>query len=182
MSRDLAEKREILPEMETFEQAFDQYAPQIYRHALARTGHKETAQDIASDVFLKAWEYVQKKQDPVENFRAFLYRIAHNLITDHYRKKKKDTIELDAISVSMHASIIAPSAHHQYEERELVAMVEAAMRQLDADHRDMLVWRYIDELSIEEIVLICGKTPNNVYVIMHRAIKKLRIILEKRGL
>ncbi len=189
MSHNLALKGEIWPSdagilssPEEFSKVYDYFAPQLYRHALGRVGNKETAEDIAGQVFLKAWDYAVKTDEPIANMRAFLFRIAHNLITDHYRKRKFETIQLDSLP-EQHRALRSPqSLHERAEEREIIHLVEETLVVLEDDYRDMLVWRYVDELSIEEITVISGKSSNAVYVTLHRALKKIRVILAQKGI
>jgi RNA polymerase sigma-70 factor, ECF subfamily len=162
-----------------FTKAYDMYAPQIYRHVLGRVSQKEAAEDLTSQVFLKTWDYVAKGGQTIGNIRALLYRIAHNLITDHYRKRKFETVDIDALPENLRASVQAKGFEKRTEDREIVLSMERAIARLENEYRDVIVWRFIDELSIEEITAISGKTPNAVYVAVHRALKKLKKIIEE---
>lgn len=167
---------------EQFVKAYDHYAPLIYRHAVSRVGNRETAEDIASQVFLKAWEYLETAARPVENVRAFLFHISHNLICDHYRKRKFETVAFDALTERHAPQTPEKSSHVFVEEREIILEVEQTLALLDEAYRDVLVWRYVEELSIEEISSISGKSPNVIYVTLHRALKKLRVLLAEKEL
>lgn len=72
--------------------AYDAHADAIFRHCYFKTGERELAQDMTQDVFLKAWSYMQR-QDPILNMRAFLYRLADNLVIDWYRKRKSQSLD-----------------------------------------------------------------------------------------
>ncbi|MDO8558470.1 MAG: sigma-70 family RNA polymerase sigma factor [bacterium] len=189
MSRELALKGEIWPSNaeilltpEEFSKVYDNFAPQLYRHALSRIGSKETAEDITGQVFLKAWDFSVKVNEPIVNIRAFLFRIAHNLITDHYRKRKFETIQLDTLPEQHRAFQSPKNLHEHAEEREVIHLVEETLTLLEDDYRDILVWRYVDELSIEEIMAVSGKSSNAIYVTLHRALKKIRVILAQKGI
>lgn len=165
-----------------FAAMYDMFAARMYRHAVSRVGERKAAEDIASQVFMKAWEYFDASGKPIENVRAFLYHIAQNLITDHYRKKGREAVSLESLPEHHHLLRTDRTAHKHLEEQETVAQIEKSLALLEDEYRDIVVWRYIDELSVTEIAALTGKTPNAVYVTVHRAIKKLRMLLEKKGL
>ena len=75
-----------------FVETYDFFAPKIYRHALFKTSSPETADDVMSETFLRAWEVVRERAEEIRNLRAFLYRIADNLIIDWYRKKRPEAM------------------------------------------------------------------------------------------
>ena len=166
---------------EDFIAMYDAFAPRIYRHAISRVGERKAAEDIASQVFLNAWEYFGASGKPIEHTRAFLYHIAHNIITDHYRKKKHETISLETLPEHHRVLRMERTAHGRVEEQETISEIERSLGMLEQEYRDMVVWRYIDELSIEEIVTLTGKSSNAVYVTIHRAIKKLRTLVVQKG-
>src|SRR3989344_4678170 len=79
-----------------FIEVYREYAPQIFKYCFFRVRRREDAEDIASQTFLKTWEYLAKGNS-LDNMRAFLYRVAHNLIIDHYKGEGKK--ELREISI-----------------------------------------------------------------------------------
>ena len=91
--------------------AYDLYAEKLYRYVFLRTSSKETAEDIVSNVFLKTWDYLQKENSSIKNYRAFLYRVAHNLIVDYYKEKSKRPISLENLTQSH-----LPSSDINYQE------------------------------------------------------------------
>ena len=70
-----------------FFEAYEAYADAIFRHCYFRLNDRELAKDMMQEAFTRTWEYVQNGNNPT-NIRAFIYRVASNLIIDHYRKKK----------------------------------------------------------------------------------------------
>src|SRR3989338_8171097 len=71
-----------------FLQAYDTHADAIFRHLYLRIGDREDAKDLLQEAFIKAWEYARKGKE-IENIRAFLYRIAGNLLSDPGRRRKR---------------------------------------------------------------------------------------------
>lgn len=159
-----------------FVETYDLFAPKIYRHALFKTSSPETADDVMSETFLRAWEVVRERADEIRNLRAFLYRIADNLIIDWYRKRAKAPI---GISEEMeetlpHDARIEEKAEISLKGDRMRLALEAARPEI----RELLVMRYIDDLSIEEIAGLTGKKKNAVYVAIHRAVKELKRLCE----
>lgn len=159
-----------------FVEAYDIYAPKIFRHALFRTSSEEVAQDIMSETFLRAWEYLRSGKKELTYLQAFLYRIANNLVVDHYRSRAKDPDRIDEHlerRLGQDSGIIETTDLRIEYERML-----AALSLIKEDARDLLVMRYIDELTIEEISVRTDKKKNAVYVALHRAVKELKHVCE----
>lgn len=160
-----------------FSETFELFSRKIYRHVLFRTSSPETAEDIMSETFIRAWEVVRERAKEIRNLRAFLYRIAGNLVIDHYRKDAKAAVPMTEEMEEVLAGGSDPGAETEaILDRE---RLRAALGRLEADARDLLVMRYLDDLSIPEISHLTGKKPNAVYVALHRAVKRLqRVCLE----
>jgi len=157
-----------------FTEAYDAFAPKLYRHAFYRVSSHEAAEDIMGQTFLKAWEFVTDKAGEIDNLKAFLYRICNNLIIDHYRSKSRTEVGLsDAIERTL-------ASEEDIEEMAdigiAVERMHEALEELNGDTKELIVMRYIDELTIDEIAVIKGKTKNALYVALHRAVKELKLI------
>jgi RNA polymerase sigma-70 factor (ECF subfamily) len=166
--------------------AYDEYAEKIYKHIFFRVNNKELAEDMTSETFLKAWNYIAEG-DPtgaeamagkVKNFRSFLYRIAHNMIVDHYRQKSHAALSLDALQET-EGNKIEPVA--EFKENTTIDL-ETLKKQIDRlpeNYKEMIVMRYIDDLDINEIRKITGKSFANIYVTIHRGLKMLKKEMER---
>ncbi len=148
---------------------YDQFANPIFRHCYFRVSSREIAEDLTQETFMRIWNYLREGKI-VNNPRAFLYRIAGNLVIDYYRKKKE--VSLEALSeeglnpVGDDASSIVNYAAGQHM-LSLVAKMEPA-------YREILILRYVDGLPLSEIAAIVEETENAVSVRIHRAIAKLK--------
>ena len=155
-----------------FVQTYEFFGPKIYRHALFRVSSPETAEDIMHETFARAWEFARERAAEIRSLRAFLYRIADNLIVDHYRRNAKAALpmteELEA-TLSDGRDPLAAIDGALARER-----MREALAKLREEARSLLVMRYIDELSIGEIAELTGKKKNAVYVALHRAVKELQ--------
>ena len=167
-------------DQKAYGELYDTYVAGIYRFISFKVNSKEEAQDLTSEVFLKAWHYVLESRD-IGSFSALLYRIARNLVIDFYRSRKHH-VSLDDQIESDHESFAHPTDSGE-QIRMLDIKVEAtkvveAMKLMKEEYRDVLMLRYVEDLSISEIAEIVGKTQIHVRVTLHRAAKTLKTILE----
>lgn len=156
-----------------FLEAFDEFADAIFRFCYFKLGgDRELARDIAQETFLRTWEYLTLGKE-VKMIRALLYKVARNLIIDHFRKKKAVSLEelaLKGFEPSYDASGIKNFAE--------AAEVLKALGNLEPAYREILVLRYVDDLSPGEIAAILGESENAVSVRIHRGLKKAREFLK----
>lgn len=157
----------------TFSAVYDEYAPRIFTYCYFRVNSKEDAEDLAAQVFVRTWNYIAQGNQ-IDNVKAFLYRTASNLVVDFYRtSKKKKEISLDNPSVTVDipedASFVE-ALDHQFALRE----VRKFLTKLPEQFRDVVILRYIEDLTVAEIAHVTGITENNVSVRLHRAIDKIK--------
>lgn len=161
---------------EAFGTLYNKYINKIYRFAFYKTSSKELAEDIASQSFLKLWEKISQG-GPIQSVQALLYQIARNLIIDHYRSKQNTEVplefELDSQAVHIDEKI------HSRIDNELL---RPAVMELKEEYREVVVLRYIEELSISEIAKIVDKSNGNVRTLTHRALAELKKILKDYNL
>lgn len=144
---------------------YDRYYPLLYRYALARTGRREEAEDIAAQAFVRALEGIDKFDYRGRPVLAWLYRITHNLVTDRVRRdKRRPAVRLDDVSH------VLQGADSELPRLEVID----ALNRLKADQRDVLVLRYMVAMPAREIAAIMGKTESAVYSLQVRAIANLR--------
>lgn len=162
---------------------YDKYVAGIFRFISFKVGSREEAQDLTSEVFLKAWHYALESRD-IGSFSALLYRIARNLVIDYYRSRRTHISLDENIESEDESSIQITDQGEQI--RMLDTTLEAtaaieAMKLMKEEYRDILMLRHVEDLSISEIAEIVGKTQVHVRVTLHRAAKTLKTILEKHG-
>lgn len=149
--------------------------------------HPELAQDLAQESFVKAWRGLPS-YDPGRPFRSWLFRIAHNTAIDQLRKRRVDTVALeepeseglDALGRISDPSLPDPllQLHH---DRALAAL-ETALGELRPDWREVILLRFREGLSYEEIAEVTGQPLGTVKTHLHRARRALMEALESRGL
>lgn len=150
--------------------AYDLHADGIFRFIVSKTSNTEVANDLVQETFTKAWDYCAKGNQ-VDQWKAFLFRTAYNLIIDYYRKKR--SISLDEMAEDQ--GFIPPdtSITPANEEAEH-SRIRAIVGNMDDTYRDILMLRYIEDMSVKEIATTLGLRENVVSVRIHRGIKILR--------
>jgi len=155
-----------------FNQVYDQYVNKIYRFIYLKVSLVETAEDLSSEVFLRLYRHIQKNNPVIENPQAFVYQIARNVIADHYRSKKITVVSIEKTTIEIE------DIHERTREQGEVSLemdrIKEAIAKLQGDQQDLIIWRYVDELTVPEIAQITGKTEENVRVGVHRAIQALK--------
>ena len=153
-----------------FSELYDQYVDKIYRFIFLKVSSQEVAQDLTSETFLRGWKVFRNPKD-IENPPAFLYKIARNLVIDHYREKEqKSTISIEDLR------IVDPRSN--LEEKAILTSdlntIKGALTNLKEDYQTVIIWHYLDDLSIPEIAKILEKPEGTVRVTLHRALKNLK--------
>jgi RNA polymerase sigma-70 factor, ECF subfamily len=157
-----------------FLEAYDAYADAIYRHCYFRVYSRARAEELMQETFMKTWQYVSEGKK-VNNIRAFLYRVANNLVIDESRRKKEDS--LDALMEDNNASEPSSDEHIAVERRAIAAEIRQAMNLLNPEEREILILRYVDDLEPKEIAEVLDLSPNAVSVRIHRATQSLKVRL-----
>lgn len=162
------------PQHEEFLRAYDDLSEALFRHCYFRVFNREQAKDLVQEVFTKTWEYIASGKR-IDNMRAFLYRSANNIVIDHIRKKK--SLSLD----ELHESGFDPRAEGAHEIDSLVegrALLKM-LGKLEESYRQVIVMRFVDDLSPRDIAAALGESENAVSVRLHRALKKAREVVSQ---
>ncbi|MEZ4210388.1 MAG: RNA polymerase sigma factor [Patescibacteria group bacterium] len=156
---------------QAFGQIYDIWATKVYRFIYIKVKDAPTAEDITSEVFLKAWERIhQYRPQANAKFSTWLYTVARNTIIDHYRATKTTEISFDDLP-----EIADLEGDEIYQE---ATDLDKALTQLPAEYEKVLRLRFVDGHSISKVAQIVRKKEDNVRAITSRALKKLREILE----
>lgn len=159
---------------EAFALLYDAFVSPIYRYVYFKISDREEAQDITSDVFLKAWQYLIGDGADITNFRQFVYTIARNCVIDVYRERAKKPVQ------SLHAAAEIITTTHTTEtmrsEQDYRLLLEQ-IRHLKQEYQEVIMLRYVEDLDIGDIAAITGKSHVSVRVTLHRALKKMKSLL-----
>ncbi len=154
--------------------AYDEYADAIFRHCLFRVRDRERAQELMQDTFLRALE-AHRKGSEIQNMRAFLYRIAHNLIIDTYRRDHGD-VSLEEMEETVGFD---PPDESQSPARDFAGSeILERLQEVEEPYRSALVMRYVDGLDPRDIADMLGVTANVASVRIHRGLKRLSLLLK----
>lgn len=154
---------------------YESYYDRIARYAFVRLGNQADAEDLTSEVFLRALESLDSYRERGVPMQAWLFRIAHNLIVDHFRKSaKQKTISIDTVSVK---------AETDTEEQAMagleVARIIKALGRLTESQRKVIELRFFGELTSEEAGHVLNKRAGAVRELQSAAIKALRNLLDE---
>lgn len=151
---------------------YEKYADAIFRHCYFRVYDREKARDLMQETFLRAWKEIASGT-VIENMRAYLYRVANNLVIDESRRKK--AVSLDGLQ---EAGVQFENVHEANLEEIIDGKrIIAHLDRLDEQYRDVLVMRFIDGLKPREIAEILSVSANVISVRIHRGIQQLRGLL-----
>lgn len=156
-----------------FDQIYDQYLPKIYQFVYYRTRHKQTAEDITSQVFLKAVQHLSTYKIGQAPFAAWLYRIARNAVIDNSRRHKPTQDLETAYNLAGSDNVM-----RAVDAKVTLEIVQTEMLKLSELQREVLTMRVWDELSHREISEILEISEDSSKVALSRAISNLKQSIE----
>jgi RNA polymerase sigma-70 factor, ECF subfamily len=148
---------------------YDTYSPRLYRYAYRLLGEAALAEDCVAEIFSRFLGALKKGIGPNSNVKAYLYRMAHNWITDFYRGQPP-TEELDP-SLESDPKESPPYRALENLERE---RVRKALLRLTPEQRQVVMLRFYEEWSHDEIAQAIGKTSEATRALQYRALSILR--------
>jgi RNA polymerase sigma-70 factor, ECF subfamily len=155
---------------------YDQYADKIYNYIYHRVGQADVAEDLTGQVFMRMLEAVRTGHGWQTSFSGWLYRIAHNLVIDHYRRKARATlVDIDdAAPMQAQSGNPVESTELQFERQRL----RDALRKLTDEQSQVISLRFLEDLSIAEVADIMQKTEGAVKALQYRAVLALRRVMQ----
>ena len=161
------------------EQAFtifyNMYRVKIYRFIYFKVSNKEKADDLVNDTFIKVFRYLRDGEE-IENFQAFLYKTARNLVIDFYRTRKQEISLENAKEIEADIDI-----SKSLDTKLDIENVAKAVKELPDNYKEIITLRFINNFSFDEISEATGKSHGNCRMLAHRGLKKLREILENEN-
>jgi RNA polymerase sigma-70 factor, ECF subfamily len=152
---------------------YEQHSAELYRYAYRLLGDPDLAEDCVSETFSRFLRAVRDGMGAIENVRAYLFRMAHNWVTDHYRRQPLPLLSLDH---DLHAD---PQGNpfHQVAEQMEAEQVRAALLRLPADQRQVVELRFLEDWSHEAVAAALGKSVEATRALQYRAIASLKRML-----
>ena len=150
-----------------FSALYNRYVEKIYKYFLFRVNkNKTTAEDLTQETFLRAFKKISSFKDMGYEFSAYLFKIAHNLLVNHYRSPKELPLEK--------ASEEAVDMETNIETKFQADIILANVNSLSQNQQEIFRLRYLNHMSIKEIAVRTGKTENAVKLTLSRNRKKLK--------
>lgn len=165
----------VTGDQQAFAHLYDTYFEKLYRFIYSRVNNQQQAEDLTSQVFIKAWEKITTFRPQDGSFRAWIYRIARNLVIDHYRTQKEIT-SLEV--VEYHLKDDQPGLLQHTEQQIQYEMVMQKMQLLPEEHKQILILKFFQGLNSKEIGEIMGKRPGAVRAMQMRALQGLAEAME----
>jgi RNA polymerase sigma-70 factor, ECF subfamily len=155
---------------------YDQYADRIYAYVYHRVGQAEVAEDLTGQVFMRMLEAIRTGRGWRTSFSGWLYRIAHNLVIDYYRRRGRVTlVDIDdAAPVKATHGDPARSAETLLDREYL----RAALFQLTEEQAQVITLRFMEERSIAEVANLMDKTEGAIKALQYRAVLSLRRVMQ----
>ncbi len=163
---------------EAFGALYDRFVERVYRYLYYRTGSQAEAEDLTEQVFLKAWEAIERFQWHGRPFLAWLYRLAHNAHVDHLRRRRTTTSLNDDESP---IDLPSETASRDLAQRLDAEVLSNAMTQLTLEQQQVLVLKFMEGFDTDQIARMMDKREGSIRALQMRALQSLRRVLAEQG-
>lgn len=153
---------------------YTRYSTELFRYAVRLLDDTQAAEDCVAETFSRFLQALGRGGGPRQHLRAYLYRVAHNWIMDHFRRSPPETLALDTELTASSESDPGALADARLEQ----IRIRKALLKLTSDQRNVLVLRFLEGLSNEETAAIVGRSVGAVKALQHRGLEALRRLLE----
>ena len=159
-----------------FGELYERYRQPLYRYCLARSDSPHEAEDLVSDVFLKAMESLTRYRDQGLPFIAFLYRVARNAAIDRSRKEKGSSLFEMTVEPRSAVDVEGDAARSL----EMDAIL-GAMRKIKPEYREVILLRFVEGYSAADVAKLLDKAEKAVWNLQQRGLERLRHELKRTG-
>ena len=154
---------------------YQEHSDELFRYAFRMLGERAIAEDCVAETFSRLLKAVRQGRGPTQNGRAWLFRVAHNWVTDYYRRKPVQPLSNESDMP------VDPDGNPAQEllkklDRERVM---AALMQLPPDQRQVIELRFLEDWRHEQVAEALGKSNEAVRAMQHRALNTLRRALSQ---
>ncbi len=168
-------ERAIAGDPDAFGELYQRHMDAIYRYVYFRVGEANDAEDLTEQVFLKAWEALPDYKQRGHPFTSWLYRIAHNAVVDHHRRRRP--MVSTPILENREWKSDNPGTLDQIIEAEEAETLAAAVAKLPEDQQQVIILRFVEGLKHTDVARIIEKSEGACRVIQHRALNALHQLL-----
>jgi RNA polymerase sigma-70 factor (ECF subfamily) len=156
-------------------QVYDDYYDRIYRYIYGYVGQVGAAEDLTANVFFRLLRAVRDGNSPRSNLPAWLYRVAHNLVVDAFRRKPPEQLELAEWLESDE-----PDPSRTAEQRMQLERVRLALRQLTEGQQQVIMLKFFQGMDSREVASIMDRSEGAVDALQHRGLRALRKVLQQK--
>ena len=156
-------------------QMWGEYAPRIYRYVRYRVGTNADAEDLTSEVMLRA---IRRLRDVRQSFAPWIFRIARNLLVDFFRKRSHAK-EYQAMEYKMESASPVENPEHGTLTR---ATLERLLPMLSGEQQEVILLRFVEDFSPREIAKQMGKHEDAVRAIQYRGLRRLKELLSEENI
>ena len=159
-----------------FGELYERYRQPLYRYCLARSDSSHEAEDLVSDVFLKAMESLARYRDQGLPFIAFLYRVARNAAIDRSRREKGSSLFEMTVEPRSPVDVEGDAARSL----EMAAILQA-MRKIKPEYREVILLRFVEGYSAADVAKLLDKAEKAIWNLQQRGLERLRSELKRTG-
>jgi RNA polymerase sigma-70 factor (ECF subfamily) len=154
-------------------EVYDHYSPEIYRYAARLLGNQQLAEDCVGETFSRFLLALKNNNGPQQYLRAYLYRVAHNWITDYYRRNRFTMEEISPDQPADGVADLLEGTARRAEQQEL----RRALMLLTAEQRQVIVLKYLEDWDNESIARALAKPVGAIKALQHRGLNGLKRLL-----
>ncbi len=157
---------------EAFGALYERYVKRIYNYIYYRTSNHHDAEDLTARTFLRALKSLRRYKDRGAPYSAYLYRIAHNLVANWYRShSRKPTVSIEQVPNLIQEREGPTTQVERLEDQEMLLQI---VRQLAPDRQQLLVLKFVDQMTNAEIGAVMERTEGAIKSLYHRTLVELR--------
>jgi RNA polymerase sigma-70 factor (ECF subfamily) len=161
---------------EAFGILYERYVNKVYSYIYYRVGNHHDAEDLTARTFHRALDHIDHYVQRGAPFSAWLYRIAHNLVANWHRDhSRRKVVSLEDVNLS---PPLREGPQHLAEQKEEENELLTAVRQLPADRQQLLILKFVEEMSNTQIGVVMGRSEGAIKSLYHRTLLSLREMLE----
>lgn len=161
-----------------FSALHDRYYARIHTYFFYRVNEEEQAEDMTAEVFMKMVEKISTFNPQGKPVLAWLYTIAHNILVDYYRKAGRSPQQVELDETYMAAS---HNPMDSIDSRMQADCLKKALRHLTDDQQQVVVGKFIEDRSLDDMATLIGKSIGAIKSLQHRALLAMRRAIEKEG-
>jgi len=156
---------------EAFSELYQRHINLIFRYVLLRVGDEAIAEDLTSEVFVRALEALATYEDRGAPFAAWLYRIANARVIDHWRSAQRTEVSLDADDLDLEIDLAAGDVL-------AYKTLSNALKQLTDEQQEVIILRFVEGHNTAETAQMMGRTEGAVKALQHRALASLARLMK----